>query len=332
MDFELLKKTQPTFIKGIHNAYKKNRIVQIYLFEGARGTKTIEAAYYLASLILCEGDNKPCGECLSCKRIRKDIHPRIFDVNPMRTTIKKEQVDNLEREFSLVSLEEGKRVFIIEDIDKATPAAANGLLKFLEETNAGSYGILITENLQGVLSTIRSRAQIISFSRVSKEALFQEYQAKGVDEEVARVLTTLTNDTEAGMKLIAEDKVLDTIELVRSLTKSLYDGRDPLLVMHEEGRFLIDEVNKELNMMFIDLLITITNDRLYYLLGQKEQIIFKETLDSIESVEDVDYKKTYNQIEKLLEYKQRSRYNVNTELMYMDMLIEMRKIWLKSLV
>ena len=91
MDFELLKKTQPTFIKGIHNAYKKNRIVQIYLFEGARGTKTIEAAYYLASLILCEGDNKPCGECLSCKRIRKDIHPRIFDVNPMRTTIKKEQ-------------------------------------------------------------------------------------------------------------------------------------------------------------------------------------------------------------------------------------------------
>ena len=117
MDFTRFKKTQKKVLKLIENSYKKNRLVHAYLFEGAKGTPKIEGAYYLANLLMCRGENKPCGECLDCQRILNGEHPRIFYIEPIQDTIKKEQIEALEHEFSRVSLEEGVRVFIIKDID-----------------------------------------------------------------------------------------------------------------------------------------------------------------------------------------------------------------------
>ena len=64
MDFTRFKKTQKKVLRLIENSYKKNRLVHAYLFEGAKGTPKIEGAYYLANLLMCRGENKPCGECL----------------------------------------------------------------------------------------------------------------------------------------------------------------------------------------------------------------------------------------------------------------------------
>ena len=80
-------------------------------------------------------------------------------------------MEQLEKEFTLSNIEEGTRVFIINDIDKATAAAANSLLKFLEEMNDGCYGILLTENLSNVLNTIKSRSQIVSFEKSKQTAV-----------------------------------------------------------------------------------------------------------------------------------------------------------------
>ena len=82
MDFTRFKKTQKKVLKLIENSYKKNRLVHAYLFEGAKGTPKIEGAYYLANLLMCRGENKPCGECLDCQRILNGEHPRIFYIEP----------------------------------------------------------------------------------------------------------------------------------------------------------------------------------------------------------------------------------------------------------
>ncbi len=323
MDFSRFKKTQKHVVQLLENSYKKNRLVHGYLFEGAKGTLKLEAAYYLASLLMCTGDNKPCGECLECQRIKKGIHPRIFYIEPIQDTIRKEQIDDLEREFSRKSLEEGVRVFIIKDIEKATLSASNSLLKFLEEMGDDNYGILLTEALPNVLSTIKSRMQIISFSKVDRQEIIDEYINKGIDKEIARVLSRITNDPNEGLQMINDGKILDIIDLVKKCSESIVLKKRTFLTFYEESKFLFENNDKKYHQLFIDILILITNDRLYKILGQDEEITFKETIEKY-PLED-DYQKVFKQLEKMIEAKGRLKYNINLDLMYMQMFVEIMR-------
>jgi hypothetical protein len=70
----------------------------------------------------------------------------------------------------------------------------------------------------------------------------------------------------------------------------------------------------------MDLMITIKNDKLLYLLNQKEDIIFVDTIEEI-SKYLYDFEGVINEVEKFLSFKQRLKYNVNLELFYANLLI-----------
>ena len=326
MGFEKLKKTQPKVVKIIDSSIKMDRLVQVQLFEGAKGTPKMDAALYLASRILCETESA-CGVCKECMRIKDGIHPRVYLLDVIDKSIKKEQIESLEHEFNESGLEEGKRVFIINNIDKATLSASNSLLKFLEEMKEDTYGILITDNINNVISTIKSRSQIISFGKVSKEEIVSEYIDMGVSEEISKVLAIITNDTGEGMSLIEQGYIVDIVELVKDINNSFFDGSNPVLVFNEKGKFLLDINDKFYHQVFLDLLITITNDRLYYLLNKQDEILFSESLMNIDNIYNINYNQTFKQIEKIIEYKKRLQYYVNTELFYISLLLEMVKIY-----
>lgn len=326
MNFDKFFNTQERVRKIIDNSINNNRLVQVLLLEGAIGTPKMLAANYIISRLLCK-EKSACGKCYECSRIEKGIHPRVYLVDAIDGSIKKEQIELLEHEFSESGLEEGIRVFIINNIDKATLSAANSLLKFLEELRDDTYGILITDNINSVISTIKSRSQIISFSKVPLEEIISEYKNHGVDEETASVLSRITNDTEEGLKYIEDDLLLDIIELGKKVNNSFFDGSNPVVVMNSHGKFLLDCKDKKYHHIFMDVLSLITNDRLYYLLGKMDEVIFKDDLDSIQNIYDVDYQKTFKQVEKILEYKGRLQYNVNLELFYMGLFIEMVKVY-----
>lgn len=331
MDFSFLFKTQPRVVKVIDNAFKKNRTAQVYLFDGAKGTPRMQAAMYLAYLLLCENHNA-CGECLNCKRLEEGVHPRLFFVEPTKNdgvssapSIKKEQIDQLEKEFTFSSIEHGARVFIINDIDKATLSGANTLLKFLEEMQEDCYGILLTENLSSVLSTIKSRSQIVSFDRIDKNTLKEIYLSKGINEELARVICTLTNNAQEGLELANSEDLKNVITLVKKVTQSFFSEQNPIIVFNDEGKFLLQN-DKNLNQIFLDLLITITNDRLYYILGKYEEMVFLDTIEEMDKygfdIHQINYNDTFKQVEVMLEFKERLNYNVNLELMYYDLFIK----------
>ncbi|MGI6768368.1 MAG: hypothetical protein ACOX43_04685 [Bacilli bacterium] len=322
MKFDTLLKTQKKVIKLFQNSLRKNRVVHTYLFEGAKGTPKLEAAYYFAALIFCK-HSKPCFNCEDCLKVQKEIHPSIFLIKPEGNSIRKEQVEKLEREFSLTSISESPRVYIIEGIEKSTLAAANSLLKFIEELDGDKYGILITENINQVLLTIRSRSQIISFEQVPSLVIAEELMAKGVDEETSRVLSKITNNVDECLELIGAGKILDLIELARKINFSLASNQgNPILIFYEEGELLLREPDKRYHRIFLDLLITLANDELAYILGETEGIIFINTIDKIAPFLDNDYEAKVREIERLLNFKQRLNYNINLELFYADMLIE----------
>lgn len=340
MDYSLLLKTQEKLVKLFNNSFKKNRLSQVYLLDGVKGTPKMQAAMYLANMILCDTHDF-CGGCSNCKRLEENVHPRVFMIFPGGTeinnpntsgnqTIKVEQIETLEEEFNYSGLEKGPRVFIINEIEKATLSAGNKLLKFLEEMKEECYGILITNNINGVLSTIKSRSQIITLEKMSNDVLREAFLSKGIDEENSRILCTLTNNVKEGLEILEEGTYIKIVSLVKRLFNALFTDESALLIMNEEGKFLMT-IDKNYHQMFMDLLLTITNDYLVNYLLKQDRVVFVNGINDLRQMNRdlsslYDIKKTYELINLLLEYKKRINYNVNLELMYMDMFIKCERL------
>ena len=80
-------------------------------------------------------------------------------MNPDSIAIKKEEIDNLVNYFKTKSLRDnGKRVYIICGFERLREDVSNKILKFLEEPEENIHAILITENIDKILSTIISRS------------------------------------------------------------------------------------------------------------------------------------------------------------------------------
>lgn len=329
MKFDLFLSSQPKVLKLIHNSFKKNRLVHTYLFEGPRGTAKLEAAYYLACKLLCTGKgDKPCFECEDCKKVMEQTHPSIYYLEPENNVITKEQVEKLEREFSLTPLTSGVRIYIINEIDKANASAANSLLKFFEELEGDKYGVLLTENLQAVIPTIRSRAVVVYFDQLPTNVVRDQLISKGVDSEISSALSIITNSVDESQKLIQEGVIIDLIDVAKKLTFSLaMKDSSPVLVIFANEELIVNNKDKKYHNLFLDLLITLANDKLYYKLNQIDKIIFKDTMGVIGLSLNLTYEEIVSEIELLLSFKERLRYNVNLDLFYTQLIIEMMRYY-----
>ncbi|MGB4014745.1 MAG: hypothetical protein WBL47_02830, partial [Bacilli bacterium] len=205
---------------------------------------------------------------------------------------------------------------------RATMSAANSLLKFLEETGPGNYGVLITENLYNVIPTIRSRAQIVSFRQLPPRAIADKLISLGIEEETSYILAHITNSVDECLEMINEGKILDLIDLVKKIVNNIITKeKSPLLTIHEDGKFLLSESDKRFHNIFLDLMIAFLSSLLYLNLKQNEKIIFRNIIHDLESYDDLSPRQIIERIEKILNYKQKLKYNINIDLFYTQMLL-----------
>lgn len=116
--------------------------------------------------ILCPSKHETKEEqenCDICYKIDKNQFDDLYILNPDSIAIKKEEIDNLMNYFKTKSLRDnGKRVYIICGFERLREDVSNKILKFLEEPEENIHAILITENIDKILSTIISRCQVIN--------------------------------------------------------------------------------------------------------------------------------------------------------------------------
>ncbi len=207
----------------------EQRISHAQLFSGPEGSGNLALALAYAQYVSCldkqGGDS--CGNCSSCKKYQKLIHPDLHFVFPVvktpkfkepvsdnfieewRKFIQKSAYQNLEdwfdyigvenaqgliyahqseeiiRKLSLKSFESEFKVMIIWMPEKMHIACANKLLKMIEEPPEKTLFLLVTENEEGIISTIRSRCQLIKIPSISanemEQALSEVPEAEGRD-------------------------------------------------------------------------------------------------------------------------------------------------------
>ena len=186
---------QKRVINFFHKQEEKSMISHAYLLNG-KSTK--DTALYMAMSLFCEVNKiGACQECISCQRIKDNNHTSVVVLNPENERIKKEDVLSLKSDFNQTALEKKqKRVYIIREVDKATPSALNSLLKFLEEPISDITAILTTESLNRVLDTIQSRCLILNLDDESKTKYLDQAIQAGFDEKMSEVLLSISEDYE----------------------------------------------------------------------------------------------------------------------------------------
>ena len=167
------------------------------LFSGDEGIGKRLAAKICAAALLCENpaDGSPCGACESCRLIAAGTHPDFNVVEPEDTkamrNIKIGQIRELQSQVALSPLNSSRRVVIIDGAEFMLTAAANSLLKTIEEPPSPTIFILLTANRSSLLMTIRSRCTTVNFNKLSATEIRDELIRTGTDEVTAQNLSII---------------------------------------------------------------------------------------------------------------------------------------------
>jgi len=157
-----------------------DRLAHALMIEGPSGVgKTALARNMVARLLCREDEPRACGQCRSCQLLAGGAHPDYFDLQPEEDSkvIKVDQIRALIGKLDLTTSISERKVAYIHPAEVMNAAAANALLKSLEEPAGNTVLILVSDNPGRLPVTIRSRCQSISInqpdSRIVQEWLEQ---------------------------------------------------------------------------------------------------------------------------------------------------------------
>lgn len=177
----------------LHNL-RSGQTAHAYILQGASGIGKQVVARAFAQAFLClqpEEDGDGCQNCKSCYLFQAGTHPDFILLQPEGTSIKIEQVRQLQQLLVVKPALKKGRVLVIEQAEKMTAEAANSLLKAMEEPPPGTLFLLLTERPRALLETIRSRCQALQFYPLSKgdmQAFAKKIKPAAEQEEIENLL------------------------------------------------------------------------------------------------------------------------------------------------
>ena len=317
--YATLKKAQPRALKIIENSKINSRLSHAYLFTGPKGTYKKEMAYHFAMMLYCK-EKTPCYQCSECKAILENRHLNIHYIEPFGQSIKKEQIIALQEEFSKTSLVPGPRVYIINDADTMSSSAANSLLKFIEEPNGETYGILITEHKDNILSTIISRSVVVAFSELDKKLLNEQLSTLNAEPLIINCLSYLTSNINDANELIENDGFLKVIEVFEKFVKD-FANNIPVTLFYKNNLDVLG--NKDKLKTFLVLLEGFIRDIVEYQ-NLDKVLVFNSLVEEIKILaQRIDQNDILRYMFETLELIKKIGYNVNMSLFINQFLIDL---------
>ena len=157
-------------IKNLVKYYHENKMAHAYLIETNDIEKCLSDLLIVIKQIFCQDEFKEdCNKCNICNLINQNYLPSLIIISPDGMNIKKDQIIELKKKFSTVPVYTKENIYVIKNAEKLNGASANTMLKFLEDPEPNILGFFITDNANNVISTIRSRCEIIKFIYDSDE-------------------------------------------------------------------------------------------------------------------------------------------------------------------
>jgi len=203
---------QDKILSLLDYSLRTNSIAHAYLLVGPRHVGKRTFAVNLAQALNCSDSEPPCGECLSCQRIREGKHADVSSIGlGSRTEISIDDIRGLQHLANLAPFEGKYKVFIVEDAEYLSAEAANCLLKILEEPPPNIVWLLLAAEEERLLPTVISRCQRLDFKPVPlklvEELLIRLHE---VEAEKAKLLARLCHGCPGWALLaVADESILE---------------------------------------------------------------------------------------------------------------------------
>ena len=164
-------------IRHLKNAIETGKVSHSYIFTGEPGSgKKLLAGTFAAALQCESGESEPCMTCDSCKKVIGKNHPDIITVTHEKPgSISIDEVrDQVVRDVDIKPYCSPYKIYIIPDAEMMTVQAQNAILKTIEEPPEYAVIMLLTENAEALLPTIRSRCVMMKLRNI-KDQLVKKY-------------------------------------------------------------------------------------------------------------------------------------------------------------
>ena len=188
----------------IKQAINRGRIAHAYLFCGPRGTGKTSTARILSKAVNCldTQEGEPCNTCRMCVAVNEG---RALDLVEIDAASNRgiDEMRNIREKVNYSPVEATHKVYVLDEAHMLTDAAADALLKTLEEPPSHVIFILATTEPHRLSSTIISRCQRFDFRRIAPaamvERLAQICQAEGIEVEPA-ALSAITRQAAGSLR------------------------------------------------------------------------------------------------------------------------------------
>jgi DNA polymerase III subunit delta' len=361
---------QQAIKERLTRSVKEARISHAQLFLGPEGAGCLAMAVAYAQYISCKNktEDDSCGNCSSCIKYNKLVHPDLHFVYPValskdvrtstdvagewrnafldnpyitlfnwfellsaenkQAVIGVEESGEILRKLSLTTYEAEYKIMIIWQAEKMNQAAANKLLKILEEPPDKTLFLLVCESEDQLLRTIVSRTQLIKLTKINDQDLIQvlvdrhaltpeaaEKTAHLADGSYAEAMLLISENENAGQNLASFQK------LMRASLKF-----DPKAVMS-----WIDEVSgagRERQKNFLNYALHIMRESL--VLNYADASLVKLGADEQEFVKKFSPFIHSNNVERFIDELNKAHYhmerNANAKILFMDLAFKFNEL------
>jgi len=315
-------------IEYLQNSLRNHTVSHAYILNGEDGSGKSMLAGAFAKALECEaGYGDSCGMCRSCLQFESGNHPDIRYVSHSRPgSIGVDEIrDQVGRDVVIRPYSSKYKVYIIDEAEKMTEEAQNALLKTLEEPPAYVVIMLLTNNAQALLPTVRSRCISLDLREVDT-ALITEYLMKDlqIPDYQARVCAAYSQGNVGRAKAMAtSDRFSEMNDFVLGLLKKVdeLDVYEIIMAIRDMANYKEDVVDiiNFMEVWYHDVLILkATNDVNQIVYRSEYRYLNKKAVSSsYEGLQDI--------LDALEKAKVRLRANVNFDTTMELLLLTMKE-------
>ena len=180
--------------ENLSASLKNNHISHFYLISGPEGSGRHTLAKLLAAAVLCKDANRPCLRCNACRKAMEGNHPDFITVDdPEKKTVPVDLIRQARADIYIQPNESDYKIYLFPRAQDMGIPGQNALLKVLEEPPKYGVFILLTDNPEKLLPTVRSRCTQLQLQPLAEADLrralereFPKASREDVDAAISR--------------------------------------------------------------------------------------------------------------------------------------------------
>ncbi|MCI5628192.1 MAG: DNA polymerase III subunit delta', partial [Clostridium sp.] len=237
----------------------------------------------------------------------------IISYKPKKASFGIDEVRSIITEVAKKPFESDKKVIIIHNGEKLTIQAQNAMLKTVEEPPKGVYIIILTESLQSILETIKSRCQVYKLTPLSNSEMTEFINRNlidSTDNEKKLALSYSKGIPGRAIDVIKNEQVKKLRNILLELLSDLKDDRSSVVLKYEEKLNEFKDDKEEM----LNIIISLVRDILVYRETRNKHKIIN--IDKLESIDILTEQLSYNHLISILNYIEKTRINFKNNANY----------------